>query len=183
MTGRSSPAVAVIATAVGGLLILLTSGRQWAETTLPGGAGRLAVTGHQVSAAIPATAYALLALAVAILASSGPIRRVVGGFVVLLGSLAVVTAIKARGHVAAALADQEQGAIGRVVHASANGWWVVALLGGGLAIGAGALTLVRSGAWSRMGAKYDAPTAAPPPTRDPAAVTWDALDRGEDPTE
>ena len=39
----------------------------------------------------------------------------------------------------------------------------------------------RSGAWARMGEKYDAPTA-PPPTKDPGAVAWDALDRGEDPT-
>jgi uncharacterized membrane protein (TIGR02234 family) len=185
MTRRTSPALAVAGCAVGGLLILLTSGREWAHTTLAassGGSGSLSVTGHQVSSSIPAVSYALLALAVAILASSGFMRRVVGSLVTLVGILAVVVAFYARGDVSHALADQENGATGITVHASANGWWVFVLVGGLLAIGAGAVTMVRSGAWSRMGEKYDAPTSAPP-TKDPGAVTWDALDRGEDPTE
>jgi uncharacterized membrane protein (TIGR02234 family) len=185
MTRRTSPAMAVVGCAVGGLLILLTSGRQWAHTTLgpsSGGTGALSVSGHQVSASIPAVAYALLALAVAVLASSGFMRRIVGMLVTFVGILAVVVAIHARGDVSHALSDQEHGATGIAVHASANAWWVLVLIGGVLAIAAGALTMLHSGAWSRMGEKYDAPTSAAP-TKDPGAVTWDALDRGEDPTE
>jgi uncharacterized membrane protein (TIGR02234 family) len=185
MTRRTSPALAVIGCAVGGLLILLTSGREWAHTTVPagsGGSGSLSVTGHQVSSSIPAVSYALLAMAVAVLASSGFMRRVVGAFVTLVGVLAVVVALNARGGVSGALADQEHGATGIAVHASANGWWVLVVIGGLLAIGAGVTTLLQSGAWSRMGEKYDAPSSAAP-AKDPGAVTWDALDRGEDPTE
>lgn len=185
MTRRSSPLLAVVGCAVGGLLVLLTSGRQWAHTTLAansGGTGSLSVSGHQVSSSIPAVSYALLALAVAILASSGFMRRIVGAMVTLVGSLAVVVAIHARGDVSNALSDQEHGATGIAVHASANGWWVLVVIGGVLAIVAGMATMLRSGAWSGMGEKYDAPTSAPP-VRDPGAVAWEALDRGEDPTE
>lgn len=185
MTRRSSPAQAVVGCAMGGLLILLTSGRQWAHT--PGTPGSsltsgLSVTGHQVSGGIPALAYALLALAVALLASSGLMRRLVGVLVAMTGGGAIALAIYARGHVAKALAHQETPAFGRAVHASANGWWVLVLVSGVLAIAAGALTTLHSGAWSRMGEKYDAPSSTPP-TKDPGAVAWDALDRGEDPTE
>lgn len=188
MTLRRSPALAVIACAVGGLLVLLTSGRQWGHT--PGQTGSsganstsgLTVTGHQVSGSIPAVAYALLALAVAILASSGMMRRVVGVFVTGIGAAAIAIGIYYRGQVGVALANQEQGATGKAIHASANGWWVVVVVGGLLALVAGLLTAIRSGQWSRMSEKYDAPTAAAP-KRDPAAVAWDALDRGEDPTD
>jgi hypothetical protein len=67
------------------------------------------------------------------------------------------------------------------VHASANGWWLVATLGGLLAVFAGAMTVVYARQWSGLGAAYDAPSA-PAPAKDPARVAWDALDRGEDPT-
>jgi uncharacterized membrane protein (TIGR02234 family) len=186
MSPRSSPALAVIGCALAGGLVLLASGREWAQATLPpgsGGSGSLSVTGHQVTASIPAIAYALLALAVAILASSGFMRRVVGGVVTLVGVLAIAVALHARGDVSQALSDQEHGATGIAVHASANGWWVVVVIGGLLAIAAGSLTVVKAGAWSRMSEKYDAPTSTSAPTADPGASTWDALDRGEDPTE
>lgn len=188
MTLRRTPGFSVIACAVGGFLVLLTSGRQWAHTPgVTGAAGAtstsgLTVTGHQVSASIPAVAYALLALAVAIVASSGVMRRVVGAVVTGIGVATVVIGFYFRGQVSTALASQEQGATGRAIHASANGWWVLVVLGGVLAVGAGLMTALASGQWSQMSEKYDAPAAATA-KKDPAAVTWDALDRGEDPTE
>jgi uncharacterized membrane protein (TIGR02234 family) len=184
MTLRRSPAVAVLLCAVGGLLVLLASGRQWGHTAGAAGTGStsgLSVSGHEVSGTIPAVAYALLALAVAVLASSGVMRRVVGAFVGLVGITGVEVAIHARGQIGSALADQERGATGVTVHAATNAWWVLVLAGGLLAIVAGAITMLQSGAWSRMSEKYDAPSA-PKPTKDPGAVAWDTLDRGEDPT-
>jgi hypothetical protein len=170
---------------VGGLLLLLASGRQWARATVGevGGSGRtpLSATGHVVAPSLPALGLALLALATAILASNRLMRRVVGVIIVFCAAASVGVAVTARGDVSAALERGEVGAQGLAVHASANGWWLVATVGGLIALAAGMATVVRAERWSSLGAKYDAPTA-PPPAQDPAAVAWDALDRGEDPT-
>jgi Tryptophan-associated transmembrane protein (Trp_oprn_chp) len=186
MTGRGSPAAAVVACAVGGLLILLASGRRWAYATLSnpaaGGQSHLSVTGHVVAPALPALGIALLALAAAILAAKGVLRRVVGLLIVLVGGAAIGVAVSAPGSVSSALEHHEVGAQGLAVHATANGWWVVAAIGGVLAVVAGLLTVLRADRWSGLGAKYDAPSTAPKPTKDPAVLAWDALDRGEDPT-
>ena len=186
MTPRRSPAVAVLACAVGGLLVLLASGRKWARTTLhdptAGGHTELTATGHVVAPALPALGIALLALSAAILAANGVIRRIVGLLVFIVAAATVGVAITARGDVSSALENHEVGAQGLAVHASANGWWLVAAVGGVVAVVAGVLTVLRANAWSGLGAKYDAPSA-PKPTKDPADLAWDALDRGEDPTD
>jgi uncharacterized membrane protein (TIGR02234 family) len=182
---RRSPAGAVLACAVGALLVLLASGRQWAHTTLAASAGdghaELSATGHTVAPSLPALGIALLALSAAILAAKGFMRRIVGLVIVVIAAATVGVGITARGDVSSALEHREVGVQGLTVHASANGWWVVATVGGVIAVVAGALTVLRAAQWSAMGAKYDAPSAATP-TKDPAAVAWDALDRGEDPT-
>ena len=181
---RRSPALAVVGCAAGALLVLLASGRQWAHTTLRAaavGGEVLSANGHEVAPALPALGLALLAMAGAILAARRILRQVVGVVVVAIAAATVAVSISARGQVSSALQQREVGAQGIAVHASANGWWLVAGLGGLLAVAAGGWTVVRAREWSGLGARYDAP-AAPPPARDPAAVAWDALDRGEDPT-
>jgi uncharacterized membrane protein (TIGR02234 family) len=182
---RRSPAVAVTSAAVGAALVLLASGRQWAHTTIANGAGggrmSLSVTGHNVAPALPALGIALLALSAAVLASRRLMRRIVGVVVVFVAAGVIGDGIAARGDVSTALEHREVGAQGLVVHAAANGWWIVATLGGVIAVVAGAATVFRANQWSGLGAKYDAPSA-PRPSKDPAALAWDALDRGEDPT-
>jgi hypothetical protein len=171
--------------AAGGLLVLLTGGRVWARASQPGLGGNghvaLSVTGHQVAPSVPALGFALLALAAAVLAARGVLRRVVGVVVVVVGAATAGVALTAPGQVSRALERREVGASGLAVHASANGWWLLALLGGLLATTAGAITVLRGNRWAALGARYDAPTA-PPRTTDPAADAWAALDRGEDPT-
>lgn len=185
MTGRArSPAAAVVSCVAGALLVLLASGRQWAHTTLPaagGGHTALSANGHNVAPSLPALGIALLALAGAIIAAKGLMRRIVGVVVVFIAAATVGVAVTARGDVSAALEHREVGVQGLAVHASANGWWLVATVGGLLAVVAGVVTVLRAAQWSALGAKYDAPSA-PKPAKDPAAVAWDALDRGEDPT-
>jgi hypothetical protein len=185
MSRRRSPAAAVVSCAVGGLLVLLASGRQWAHATIAnasgGGRTPLSATGHVVAPSLPALGLALLALAAAILAAKRLMRRVVGVVIVFVAAATVGVAITARGDVSSALEHREVGAQGLAVHASANGWWVVAAIGGLIAVVAGAQTVLRAHQWSGLGAKYDAPTASTP-GKDPAALAWDALDRGEDPT-
>jgi uncharacterized membrane protein (TIGR02234 family) len=185
VSGRRSLGLAILTIAAGGLLVLVTSGRVWARSSVPalagGGRTALSVTGHQVAPSISALGFALLALAAAVLAARGVLRRVVGVVVVLIGAATIGVAVTAPGQVSQALENREVGAAGLAVHASANGWWVVALVGGLLATAAGALTVFRGDRWAALGARYDAPTA-PPRVTDPAADAWAALDRGEDPT-
>ncbi len=175
---------AVLSVVAGGGLVLLASGREWAHARIRVPAGTpatLHVVGHNVAASLPALGIALAALAVAILAASGVLRRIVGVVVVALAATTVGVSVTAAGQVAAALEKREVGAAGIAVHASANGWWVVAALGALLAVAGGLLTIAHGARWQRLGTKYDAPTAAPRP-KDPAMAAWEALDRGEDPT-
>jgi hypothetical protein len=125
---------------------------------------------------------ALLALAAAVLAASGVMRRIVGLVVLAIGGSTIGVAITARGQVSDALESKEVGAAGFPVHATANGWWVLVLLGGLLTLVMGVLTVARGAQWAGLGAKYDAPNTAAKP-KDPAMSAWEALDRGEDPTE
>jgi uncharacterized membrane protein (TIGR02234 family) len=127
----------------------------------------------------------LLALAAGVIAARGVLRRVVGGVIALVGAIALAVAIVGRGSVSSALTSHEVGGLALPVHGSANGWWIVAAIGGLVAMAAGVIAALRSGEWAAMGRKYEAPDTAQPTVAkgDPADTAWDALDRGEDPTE
>jgi uncharacterized membrane protein (TIGR02234 family) len=94
----------------------------------------------------------------------------------------------------------------RVAVSARSGWIACSTAGGVLILLAGAVTALRAWRWPAMGAKYDAPadraaqdaasatvSGAGSVTGDAAAAgvdptrrdraTWDALDRGDDPTE
>jgi uncharacterized membrane protein (TIGR02234 family) len=190
VTDRRPLALAVLGCAGGGLLVMLAAGRSWSHTTVMSfGAAQprqLFVAGHQVAPSLPALGIALLALAGAVIAARGWLRRVVGVLVVFVGALCIGVGVSARGDVSRALQNREHGAQGITVHATANGWWLIAVLGGVLSILAGGATVLRGQAWSAMGSKYDAPAAGarsgPAAPADSDAATWAALDRGEDPT-
>ncbi|HVT21930.1 MAG TPA: Trp biosynthesis-associated membrane protein [Mycobacteriales bacterium] len=179
---------ALVGIAAGGVLVLVASGQQWASTTVdvPGApTSTVSVTGHAVEPSLPALGIALLALAVAVIAGRGLLRRLVGITVAAVGGIALGVAVAGRGAVSAALTAHEIGDAGVPVHGSANGWWVVAAVGATIALIVGLVVAARSGQWAAMGGKYEAPqTKAPQPVAvDSADSAWDALDRGEDPTE
>lgn len=184
MTGRRGLLVAVVAVALGAGLVVLSAGRRWAAATLTAATGarvHVTVAGHDVAGSLPALGLALLALAVAVLATRRWLRRLVGVVVVTLGGVVVGAAVAGRADVGPALAHRAFGVQAPVVHASASAWSVVAVLGGVLAAVGGALTVVLGHRWPGMGARYDAPGDRPRPV-DPSAAAWDSLDRGEDPT-
>jgi hypothetical protein len=170
------------AAAVGALLVLLAAGREWGTASVTGAARQhVSVTGRQVTAALPATAVALLALAVAVVAASGVLRRLAAGIGTVVAATAVVAAVRAHADIGKTLAAHAFGVAARSLPTHTNGWWVVALAGGAVATAGFGAVAIAGGRWQGMGARYDAPRS---PTRpaDPAAGAWEALDRGDDPT-
>ncbi|HVS68461.1 MAG TPA: Trp biosynthesis-associated membrane protein [Mycobacteriales bacterium] len=173
---------------VGGVLVLVASGRVWSSTTvnLPGApASPVSVTGHAIEPSLPALAIALLAMAAAVIAARGRMRRAIGVLITVVGGAAVAVALAGRAAVSSALTSHEIGGLGVPAHGTANGWWVVAAVGAVDAALAGLAVTFGSGTWAAMGQKYEAPQSTAPVTAgaDSAVGTWDALDRGEDPTE
>ena len=72
---------AVVGVAIAGVLVLIASGRVWstARVRIPGApVTPVSVAGHAVEPSLPALGIALLALAAAVIAARGRLRRLVG---------------------------------------------------------------------------------------------------------
>jgi hypothetical protein len=174
----------VLGCAVAGALVLLAAGRTWgAATVQANGTARqhVSVSGHVVGAALPALGLALLAMAVAMLAATGIVRRVAALLVVFLGGSAIAAAVRARGDVGPALAARVFASRATSVGGSRAQWWLLAACAGGLAVLAGALVVITGGRSGGLGSRYDAPTTTSSPTV-PAVDDWDAIEQGQDPT-
>jgi hypothetical protein len=173
----------VVATAVSGALLLLASGRTWGEVTV-GASGtarqHVSVTGHDVAPAFSAVGLALLAMSVALLAARGPLRRVGGLIVVIIGGAALAGGIRARNDVGHALMQRLLVPSTTPLGGSRSGWWLVAAVAGALAVVAGAAAVFGVGRGGGLSAKYDAPSTPQPADRpvDP----WEAIEKGQDPT-
>lgn len=157
----------------------------------------LRLSGRTLDATCTALAVVALAGVVAVLATRGLARRIVGLAVALAGAGLVWRALAGLGAVSA---DRARGLVGSrhsgvgldatvvpqvTVHAA---WpWLTAVCGVLVAIG-GAVVAARGQHWSAMSARYDAPSTAV--SGDDAerarqranASLWQQLDRGHDPT-
>lgn len=175
---------AVLACAVAGLLLLFAAGRTWGSATLASDGGarqHVSVTGHGVASALPALGLALLALAVAMLAANGVLRRVAALLVVTVGAAALAVAVRARGDVGHALAARVFASRAASVGGARAHWWLLAAIASMLAVVAGAAVVVGVGRRTGLGARYDAPETAPAAGASPVD-DWDAIERGQDPT-
>lgn len=126
-------------------------------------------TGGELLPWLPPLALVGLAGTGAVLATRGVTRRLVGLLLLLIG-----LALAAGGGYGTTLLDGESHLL----------WPASCALGGLVAAGGGALTALGSRDWPSLGARYE--RRRPRPVRDDrmeAAAVWDALDRGEDPTE
>ena len=175
---RRGLVVAVLLCLVGSGLLLLALSRTW-MTVDTDPSTLLRHTSHLTGGTMAAGARALgllgLAGVAALPATRSWGRTVVGGLLAIagLGAGAVVFGfIRDPGDAAAGHVPE---AVHTVTHAPTAAPYV-ALLGAGLLLAAGVLTLVRGRTWSGLGSSYDAPTAP----RETSA--WDALDEGVDPT-
>jgi uncharacterized membrane protein (TIGR02234 family) len=174
--------------ALGGGLGVLATARTWSSVTVR----RLAplasihhdVAGRTLQPAVTGLAVVALAGVLALLATRGFVRRLVGGVLVLAGigmvwwSLAGLTAVSdARGRtlVADARSGLDLGAASGTDVTVHPAWIVIAALGGVLVVLSGAATAVRGGRWRAMSARYESP-AAPDRARVPLATAGDATD-------
>lgn len=187
---REAGAVFVAALAAAGLLFW-SVGERWAAGRGTAGNQFIVVhrhvSGRQVAPLVAAAALVAIAGAVAIPATRRVGRTVAGVLLLAAGVMAAVEAMLRR-HTG--IRDlRHQLPADATVHATA--WPYLALFGGLLLVVIGGVLVVRGRRWAGLSARYEAPGAARSPDSSGAdrrhpeptdALTWDALDRGEDPT-
>ncbi|MEZ5115630.1 MAG: Trp biosynthesis-associated membrane protein [Candidatus Nanopelagicales bacterium] len=218
MTGRTGYLVALVLLAAGGLVAAVGYGRPWA-VVVPAQGGlplpAVEVSGVALVPAGLALALVLAAGALAVVATGGWLRRVLGGLLAAVATAVAVPAVAYR--LGDPVADATRSALDRVGDTAATvdvtAWWLTALLGGLAGLVGGVAVAARGHRWPGMSARYTrtAPGAgaagpggtvapggdgprdaaasdgsgadAPGAGRVGGAVAWDALDRGEDPTD
>ncbi|WP_433509869.1 Trp biosynthesis-associated membrane protein [Nonomuraea sp. CA-143628] len=180
--GRRELTAWLVVTVLGCVLVLLAAGRAWVTNVRGAGTGALAVpSGGDLSPVLTPLALAGLAGVVAVLATKGAGRRVIGALLALCGVGAGLGAWQAAGGSGVLSWLRERNvmrATGAIQWDAVPLWPVVCGLGAVLMVAGGVLAVVRGGAWAGMSAKY---TRERPETTGDRSM-WDALDRGDDPT-
>lgn len=181
-------------------LAAVAGNKTWTEVSAPGGDCSLSVPPGIVWADFERDAPLAAALALVLLASWGVLlvtRAKMRRSMALVGTIAAAgffaVAVEARSSLKAAsleaaadrVGDVGNGCVAATVHMN-NGWWLVALLVGFLAVLLGALAVWLTPEWPEMGSRYDAPTGAatelPAPEDRSSIDLWKSLDAGHDPT-
>jgi uncharacterized membrane protein (TIGR02234 family) len=190
---RASLAVALIADLLGAAGVLLFAGRVWQRVQvsrvrpLPDAVAKLA--GRDLYPAL--TAFALIALAgvIAIAATRGWGRRIVGlalaasGIVIgwyAVDGLSAVSTGRALSSITSGVGIDSSSAPRVSVDAVWAGLTVASAV---LIVAAGLLTVANAQRWTGLASRYEAPTAGARTERgSPDIALWSALDRGDDPT-
>lgn len=201
--GRAGYASALLLDLIGAGAALLVTERTWQGVTTPRPAplhdDLLGLSGRTVDAAPTALALVALAGVVAVVATRGLARRIVGTVLVLAGAGVVWRSIGATAAVSVRRARSLVTAHHKTIDASGVAprvsvhvlWPTLSIVCGVLILAAGALIAWRGHRWQAMSARYEARPdrvqAAPADEGGQraraAASLWTALDRGEDPTE
>ncbi|MBS2549168.1 Trp biosynthesis-associated membrane protein [Catenulispora sp. NL8] len=190
--GRRELTITVLIALLGGVIAWACAGRTWA-TGLAGSAPntlKVTASGNDLSAGVTALGLTALAGALALFATQRLARRLVGVLLIAAGIGTAVYAFGERGtsHAARVLAQKAaaKGYATDSVHAHSSSWWLLAVIGGVLVVLAGASAVLRGGGWPGMSSRYEnaaSKAAARAADTGSAKDLWDALDRGEDPTE
>lgn len=149
------------------------------------------VTGGDAEPLVPALGLVIAAAALAILATRGRLRQVVGALTTVASAAVALVAVTGSGALDDAFDDAVRestaftgtNAPAQLEHAP---WpWIVVALAI-IAAGLGVLTVRCARAWPSMSGRYDAPgaptTGSVDARRDDGADVWKALDDGHDPT-
>jgi uncharacterized membrane protein (TIGR02234 family) len=191
-SARYSLAAAIAADLLGAVGVLFFAGAKWQQVVvgrarpLPDAVANL--SGRDLHGGT--TAFALIALAgvVAIAATRGWARRLVGLVLAAAGAVVVWYSIDG---VTAVSADQARASINGVgvdsaspAHVTVHAVWpVLTAISGAVIVLAGLLTVVYAGRWSALAGRYEAPTEGARAARVTGDIAlWSALDRGDDPT-
>jgi uncharacterized membrane protein (TIGR02234 family) len=192
MRDRVAYAAALVLDLLGGGIALLVSTRGW-QTVLthrppPLGDTVLTVSGRTIDSASTALAVVALAGVVAVLATRGVARRVIGmvlavaGVAMIWRSLAATTELSTRRAQALVAARHPGIPLISGTHVTVHPVWpILSAISGALVVAGGAALAVRGHRWANMSAKYEAPDASRDAARSDATL-WAALERGEDPT-
>ena len=195
----SRPAV-VLLVLVGAGLALLAAGRTWVGQPVAGVPGLRTVTASGQVAAPGVSAAALVAAAGAIaLAVAGRVVRMVVAAVELLSGLGIAALVQVvLADPSGALAPTLETATGQAGagagSASSTGWPWLALVAAILILVGGGVAAWRGRSWGTGGRRFEAGTAGGRPGSDSRGPgqqdrrereldAWDALSRGEDPTD
>ncbi|WP_214416915.1 TIGR02234 family membrane protein [Sphaerisporangium fuscum] len=189
----------VAAGAAGAVLPLVAAGRTWARVTFsadPGAPHMAPVTqaGGDLVPVLSPLALASLAAVVAVLATRGVWRRVIGALMALFGAAIGFAAWQGASSSHVVRAALEHSTLTGAGHATASvtwAWPATAVAGGVVLLAAGLTAVARGARWPGMSERYDRPGASGtgrggPGGERPGAgdrSLWDALDRGVDPTD
>ncbi len=196
---RIEYAAALLMDVLGAGVLLLVSTQYWQRIVTPRGRpftdDILKVQGRVIDSAPTALALVALAGVVAVLATRGMTRRVLGALILLAGagliwrSASAIPAVSTSRALALVREKHPRVSVSSTVvpHVITDSIWGALSIGCGvLVLLGGLLIMVRGAEWGAMSTRYEAPGARndDPVTRHRAdAALWGALDRGEDPTE
>lgn len=199
MSARVQFAVALVLDVLGTAGVLLIGTRDWQTIVTTRDAhfvdDTLRVTGRTVDAAPTAMALVALAGAVAVIATRGVVRRVVGVVVALAGvgigwrAIAAMTAMSASR--ARDLVREKHPTVTSTTVPSVSThdtWAALTLACALLVVVAGVLVAAYGGRWTGMSTRYESPAVQADPEAMAArraradAAMWTALDHGDDPT-
>lgn len=167
--------------AAGGLLILAWS-QTWFDLELVD-ERTLTVPGTTAASGVLAAGIAGLAVSAALTIAPVILRHVLGALAAVVGGIGAGVAIVAMTdpvQASAALITEETGQAGTgairalIAAAHTTAWPWVAVVGGVLAMAAGAAVIVTARRWPAGGSRYERTTTRPD--------DWDALTGGDDPT-
>ena len=185
MTGRPQggayPA-ALLCLVAGGALGLVASARTWGAAAVD--------DGRELVPLGPAVALLALAAVVAVPATRRTGRRLVGAVLATAGLVTAAWAAVVTTDLTARTAQWVGSSGGDVTGVqTAPAWAVLATAAAVLITGTGLAVLIRGPSWPALGRRYerrvarlDPPAAGDPSDRRAGRETWDAMDRGEDPT-
>lgn len=177
--------IAVLVLASVGMIVAY--GATWITATVPVFPGEptptrlVSLTGSALIGTGAAAGWVAAACAAGIVATRTWGRGAIGILAALAGAaggVPAVTFILSRGPlVTEALAGDE------AIEVSGNAWWLLAAVSGLAIMVAGVVSALRGRGWPSLSARYERRPASTP-RRDMSAITmWDALDRGDDPTD
>lgn len=195
MSKREYPA-ALVGLVLGALILVVSYGATWAVAQVPvftGASGdsdplsEVVLTGRDLAPLGGAAGWVALAGVGGLLATRGWGRRVIGVLLVLAGGEAGVTALTF-GLARTAYVDEALDARATVdvtaTSLTTSSWWVLAVVGGLLVLVVGILAVVRGHRWPGLSGRYERRAEIPSADGPVSSIAaWDALDRGEDPTD